>query len=85
MRNDSKAEVQHYVPQLLLRLHVNDPSARRGAEQVWCFHKLTDKVFSHNVTGILAETRFYEAEIDGEVISLEESLHRYGYSVYQEL
>ena len=34
MRNDGKVEVQHYVPQLLLRLHVNDPSARRGAEQV---------------------------------------------------
>jgi hypothetical protein len=74
MRNDGKAELQHYVPQLLLRLHVNNPSARRGTEQVWCFDKLTDNVFSPNVAGILAGTRFYEVEIDGEVVSLEESV-----------
>jgi len=74
MRNDGKAELQHYVPQLLLRLHVNSPSARRGAEQVWCFDKLTDNIFSPNIAGILAGTRFYETEIGGEVVSLEESL-----------
>jgi hypothetical protein len=74
MRNDGKAELQHYVPQLLLRLHVNNPSARRGTEQVWCFDKLTDNVSSPNVAGILAGTRFYEVEIDGEVVSLEESV-----------
>lgn len=74
MRNDGKAELQHYVPQLLLRLHVNNPSARRGTEQVWCFDKRTDNVFSPNIAGILASTRFYEIEIDGEVVSLEESL-----------
>jgi Protein of unknown function (DUF4238) len=74
MRNDGKAEGQHYVPQLLLRLHVNNPSARRGTEQVWCFDKLTDKVFSPNVAGVLAGTRFYEIELDGKVLSLEESL-----------
>jgi Protein of unknown function (DUF4238) len=74
MRNDGKAELQHYVPQLLLRLHVNNPSARRGTEQVWCFDKLTDNVFSPNIAGILAATRFYEMEIDGKIVSLEESL-----------
>lgn len=74
MRNDGKAELQHYVPQLLLRLHVNNPGARRGTEQVWCFDKLTDNVFSPNIAGILAATRFYEMEIDGEIVSLEESL-----------
>lgn len=74
MRNDGKAELQHYVPQLLLRLHVNNPSARRGTEQVWCFDKLTDNVFSPNIAGILAGTRFYEIEVDGHMISLEESL-----------
>jgi len=31
MRNDGKAELQHYVPQLLLRLHVNNPGARVSA------------------------------------------------------
>lgn len=74
MRSDGKAELQHYVPQLLLRLHVNNPSARRAAEQVWCFDKLTDNVFSPNIAGILAGTRFYEIEIDGHRMSLEESL-----------
>jgi hypothetical protein len=74
MRNDGKAELQHYVPQLLLRLHVNNPSARRGTEQVWCFDKLTDNVFSPNIAGIFAGTRFYEIEIDGRMISVEESL-----------
>lgn len=34
MRTDGKAEVQHYVPQVLLRLHVNDVSTKRGSEQV---------------------------------------------------
>lgn len=74
MRNDGKAELQQYVPELLLRLHVNNPSARRGTEQVWCFDKLTDNVFSPNIAGILAGTRFNEVEIDGEIVSLEESL-----------
>jgi len=74
MRNDGKAELQHYVPQLLLRLHVNNPSARKGTEQVWCFDKLTDNVFSPNIAGILAGTRFYEIELDGHMMSLEESL-----------
>ncbi len=74
MRNDGKTEVQHYVPQLLLRLHVSGPSAGRGNDQVWCFDKLTDNIFSPNIAGILASTRFYEIEIDGHAISLEESL-----------
>ncbi len=74
MRKDGHPEVQHYVPQLLLRLHVNDPSARRGLEQVWCFDKKTDNVFSPNIKGILASTRFYEMEIDDEWVSFETSL-----------
>jgi len=62
MRIDGKAEVQHYVPQVLLRLHIRDASAKRGSEQVWCFDKKTDKVFSPNIRGVLAESRFYEIE-----------------------
>jgi hypothetical protein len=69
-----KAELQHYVPRLLLRFHVNNPSASRGTEQVWCFDKHTDNVFSPNIAGILAGTRFYEIEIDGHMFSLEDSL-----------
>jgi Protein of unknown function (DUF4238) len=62
------------VPQVLLRLHVNDPSSKRGTEQVWCFDKKTDKIFSPNIKGILSGSRFYEVEIDGKRISLEEPL-----------
>lgn len=32
-RNDGKAEIQHYVPQLLLRLHVNEMS-KHAAEPI---------------------------------------------------
>jgi len=41
MRPDGKAELQHYVQQVLLRLRVKDASAKRGSEQVWCFDKQT--------------------------------------------
>ena len=74
MRKDGKAEVQHYVPQVLLRLHANDPSAKKGSQQVWCFDKLTGNVFPANIRGVLSGTRFYEAEVDGQTLSLEEPL-----------
>lgn len=61
MRSDGKAELQHYVPQLLLRLHVNNPSARRGTEQVWCFDKLTDNVFSPTPREFLRAVTFHES------------------------
>jgi hypothetical protein len=75
-RKDGKAEVQHYVPQMLLRFHANDPSARKGNEQVWCFDKKTDNVFSPNIKGIVAGSRFYEIEVDGVNLTLEEQLDR---------
>lgn len=75
-RNYKKAEIQHYVPQLLLRLHVKDSTAKKGAKQVWCFDKKTDRVFSPNIENILAGSRFYEADVDGKTFSLEESLAR---------
>ena len=74
MRTNGKTEVQHYVPQVLLRLHVKDASAKRGSEQVWCFDKKTDKIFSPNIKGVLSGSRFYEVTIDGESVSLEEPL-----------
>jgi hypothetical protein len=74
MRNDGRAEIQHYVPQLLLRMHVTDTAAAKGLEQVWCFDKSNDNVFSSNIKGILAGSRFYEVEIDGQIVSLEGSL-----------
>jgi hypothetical protein len=74
MRSDGKAEVQHYVLQVLLRLHASDPSAKKGSEQIWCFDKQGDKIFPANIRGVLAGTRFYEVEVDGQTLSLEESL-----------
>jgi hypothetical protein len=74
MRPDGKAELQHYVPQVLLRLHVKDDSIKRSSDQVWCFDKQTGKVFSPNIRGVLAGTRFYEVEVDGRTFSLEEPL-----------
>ena|SRR5262249_3822291 len=74
MRTDGKAEVQHYVPQVLLRLHVNDASAKRGSEQAWCFEKKTQNVFSPNIRGVLSGARFYEVEVKGQILSLEEPL-----------
>jgi hypothetical protein len=74
MRADGKAELQHYVPQVLLRLHANDPSAKRGTEQVWCFDKQTDKVFPVNIRGVLAGTRFHEIEVNGQTLGLEEPM-----------
>jgi hypothetical protein len=57
-----------------MRLHVNEASTKRGSEQVWCFDKNTQKVFSPNIRGVLAGTRFYEVEVNGETLSLEELL-----------
>src|SRR5579862_3367177 len=74
MRTDGKAEIQHYVPQVLLRLHASDPSAKKGSEQIWCFDKHTDKMFPANIRGVLAGTRFYEIEANGQSLSLEEPL-----------
>lgn len=74
MRTDGKAELQHYVPQVLLRLHANEPSAKKGSQQVWCFDKQTGKVFRANIRGVLSGTRFYELEVDGQTLSLEEPL-----------
>lgn len=74
MRTDGKTEVQHYVPQVLLRLHASDPSARKGSQQIWCFDKQTSKVFPANIRGVLSGTRFYEIEVNGQTLSLEEPL-----------
>jgi hypothetical protein len=71
MRADGGAEIQHWVPQLLLRLHATDPLAKKGSEQVWCFDKSDDKIFPCNIRGILGERRFYELEINDVVANLE--------------
>ncbi len=74
MRTDGKAEVQHYVPQVLLRLHASERSAKKGSQYVWCFDKQTSKVFRANIRGVLSGTRFYEVEVNGRTLSIEEPL-----------
>ena len=74
MRTDGKAELQHYVPQLLLRLHLRNPFASRERQHVWCFDKHTDRIFPSSIRNVLAGNRFYEIEIDGQIVSLEGSL-----------
>jgi Protein of unknown function (DUF4238) len=71
MQNDGKAEVQHYVPKILLRLHMIDAAAKRGREQVYVFDKKVQKVFSSNIRGVFAGTRFNEIKIGDTLISQE--------------
>lgn len=71
-----RVKVQHYVPQLLLRWHATEPGSRRGSEQVWCFDKHTDRVFSPNIRGVTAESRYYEINIEDCTFSLESALSK---------
>lgn len=65
------AKVQHYVPQLLLR---NFGSGKK--DQVWVYDKANDRSFSTNVKNIASESRFYDFEIAGEVVTLEPLLSK---------
>jgi hypothetical protein len=71
MQNDGKAELQHYVPKVLLRLHVIDAAAKRGGEQVYCFDKRVQKVFPSNIRGVFSGTRFNEMKVGDTLISQE--------------
>jgi hypothetical protein len=55
-------------------MHASDPSAKKGSEQIWCFDKQTDRIFPANIKGVLSATRFYEVEVNGQWLSLEEPL-----------
>lgn len=74
MQNDGKAELQHYVPKVLLRLHMIDVAAKHGSEQVYCFDKKVQKVFPSNIRGVFSGTRFNEMKIGETLISQEEPL-----------
>ena len=71
-----RVKIQHYVPQLLLRWHATEPGSRRGSEQVWCFDKHTDRVFSPNIRGVTAESGYYEISTEDCTFSLESALSK---------
>jgi len=62
------AEIQHYVPQLLLRQFGN------AKEQVFVFNKKTGKVFQTHARNIAAERNFYDFNFEGTDVTLEKSL-----------
>src|SRR6266404_1554865 len=71
MREDGKTELQHYVPKVLLRLHMINVAAKRGSEQVYCFDKKVQRVFPSNIRGVFSGKRFNEMKVEGTLISQE--------------
>ena len=67
-RDDGRAEVQHYVPRLLLRGFLRQPQAK---EQVFVFDKHEDRSFPTNITNIAAERKFYDFDVDDNQIDVE--------------
>jgi len=61
-RGDDRAEIQHYVPLLLLRGFLIDP---QGKEQVFVYDKHEDRSFHTNIKNIAAEREFYNFDVDG--------------------
>jgi hypothetical protein len=76
LRNDGKTELQHYVPKVLLRPHAHNPGCARDSEQVWCFDKLSGRVFSPNIKGIVSSNGFYDVTLGDGPVSLEPFLTR---------
>jgi hypothetical protein len=66
-RNDSKAENQHYVPEMLLR---NFARAAGGKEpQVFAFDKSTGGTFCAAVGKVATERRFNDIVVNGDVVA----------------
>ncbi len=61
-RVDGRAEIQHYVPRLLLRGFLRDPQEK---EQICVFDKHKDRSFHTNIKNIAAEREFYNFDVDG--------------------
>lgn len=62
-RADGKAEIQHYVPKLLLRGFLSAPQEK---EQVFVYDKHEDRLFLTNIANITAERGFYEIDDPNE-------------------
>lgn len=70
MRNDHRAENQHYVPKLLLRRFAGGKS--KG--QVRVFDKHSGRQFPSAIDGIAGEGRYYDALTKDQFVSLEPAL-----------
>ncbi|MCJ8346184.1 DUF4238 domain-containing protein [bacterium] len=71
MPKNSQTITQHYVPQFLLR-HFSENNKR-----VWVFDKREQRVFCSNVKNVGAENRFYDFQLNGEDLGMEDALARY--------
>lgn len=60
------AKVQHYVPQFLLRKFGNGKK-----NQVWVYDKSSARSFLSNTKNVASESRFYNFEYGGQILSLE--------------
>jgi Protein of unknown function (DUF4238) len=60
------AKVQHYVPQFLLRNFGNGKK-----DQVWVYDKSSGRSFPSNARNIASESRFYDFEYQGHLLTLE--------------
>ena len=65
----ASAKIQHYVPQFLLRNFGNGKK-----NQVWVYDKAANRSFSTNAKNIASESRFYDFELNGQIMSLEPML-----------
>jgi len=59
-RGDGRAEIQHYVPKLLLRGFLKHPEKK---EQVFVYDKHEDRSFHTSIGNIAAERKFYDFEV----------------------
>jgi hypothetical protein len=73
-RKDGRPEVQHYVPEVLLKNFAVKGSGREL--QVHVFDKHTDRQFKTAVGNVVAEKDFYDVKDGAEIVSLEPGLAR---------
>jgi hypothetical protein len=63
------AQIQHYVPQFILK---NFSEGKK--HHVWVFDKVTGKKFKTNVKNIASERGFYDLNLEKNVVTLEPSI-----------
>ena len=73
-RNDDKAEIQHYVPRMLLKRFAIP--RERGEPQIHVFDKLESRTFPTSIGNIAAEREYYNFEHARGKISIESSLSK---------
>jgi hypothetical protein len=75
-RADGKAEIQHYVPKMLLRRFANRNPKGGREPQIYVFDKHAKRAFKTSVSNVVAERGFYDFDVAGEAVSVEPSLSR---------